>query len=343
LFLRDPGQPTEIVDLDLGLKGVALSYNGFGDPETRVRFPLPVVEASGHVHLRSDILSIEDVTAHLAPEAGGGDVRMSGRVNVSHDHRGEVHIDLDVPKLTFTTALRTALGTLVRDDGALYDQFQPRGAAAVRLQVRPQGDPEGQWQVQIDALGGDLTWSGFPLTLGSVQGRVLASDDGMKIDLSGRRGDATLEVKGSLRSPAERPGAITSGPIDLRIRAKDVPLDSDLRAAAVKLSPDLDNVDRLVQRGPYRAPRPRRCRDGLRPHAAVGWRHCQGRCAADPDQRSAWRCVRAWHRQAHGSADRRNPRSPARTGWSRRADGDGRPRQDLPRLCGRPDDRSQAA
>jgi hypothetical protein len=242
LFLRDPGQPTEIVDLDLGLKGVALSYNGFGDPDTRVRFPLPVVEASGHVHLRSDILSIEDVTAHLAPEAGGGDVRMSGRVNVSHEHRGEVHIDLDVPKLTFTTALRTALGTLVRDDGALYDQFQPRGAAAVRLQVRPQGDPEGQWQVQIDALGGELTWSGFPLTLSSVQGRVLASDDGMKIDLSGRRGDATLEVKGVLQSPAERPGAITSGPIDLRIRAAGVPLDSDLRTASVMLSPDLEAV-----------------------------------------------------------------------------------------------------
>lgn len=67
LYLRDPGAPTEIIDLDLGLKGVALSYNGFGAPETRVRFPLPIVNASGHLHLRDEMLSIEDVTAQLAP------------------------------------------------------------------------------------------------------------------------------------------------------------------------------------------------------------------------------------------------------------------------------------
>ena len=48
-----------------------------------------------------------------------------------------VSIDLFAPKLQCTPALRRAFSTLVRDDGELYDQFSPRGAAAVRLRIRP--------------------------------------------------------------------------------------------------------------------------------------------------------------------------------------------------------------
>lgn len=242
LYLRDPGAPTEIIDLDLGLKGVALSYNGFGAPETRVRFPLPIVNASGHVHLRDEMLSIEDVTAQLAPEAGGGEVRMTGRVDTSHEHLGDVWIDLSTPQLNFTPSLRASLSTLVRDNGTLYDQFQPKGAAAVQLQVRPENDPDGQWQVRIQALGCALTWAGFPFTLHDVQGTVIARSDGMVLDLFGRRDAAAIQVKGQLQSPVERPGALTSGSIDLRIRATAVPLDQELHTALVKLAPDIETI-----------------------------------------------------------------------------------------------------
>jgi hypothetical protein len=207
-----------------------------------VRFPLPIVGARGHVQLRDDVVSIEDVHGQIAPEAGGGEVSMSGRVDPHGSGVDQVSIDLEAHPLAFTPALRAAVSELVHDQGELYDRFQPTGAAAVRLRVRPRSDPDGDWQVRIEPLGAEMTWAGFPLPLPNLTGSVRARPEGLDLDLAARRDGASVQVQGMLHAPPEHPGSFTTGGVDVRVRADAVPIDAYLRGAATHLSPQLQTV-----------------------------------------------------------------------------------------------------
>ncbi|MGE3175696.1 MAG: hypothetical protein AB7O97_23940 [Planctomycetota bacterium] len=242
LYLRAHGKSEEVVDLDLQLHGVALAYHGFGSDPDKVAFPLPIVDAQGRVHLRDDVVSIEDVTARLAPEAGGGEVHMSGRVDPGQQGPERVSLDLHAPELKFTPALRAAFAELVDDDGALYDQFQPRGAAAVQLRVRPTETAASTWQVTVEPLGASGRWEGFPLPLEDVRGTILARAEGLQIDLSAAYGGGTATTRGRLMAPLDQPGALALGSVDLRIQATGVPLDQELRKATVHLTPQIESV-----------------------------------------------------------------------------------------------------
>jgi hypothetical protein len=254
LFLRNPGGDDEVADLDLLLRDVALSYHGFGDPESRTSFPLPIVDANGRVQLRDRVISIEDVTAHIAGEAGGGEISMSGRVDPSladpvAGKLNRVSLDLFAPNLQCTPALRDAFGALLKDGGAAYDQFAPQGAAAVRLRIRPD-DESGRtpWQVDVTPLGASITWDRFPLPLSDVRGQVRLQDEGMEIDLVATKpqpqGDrpATARLRGRLLAPDSNPGAIVDGSMEIRVEGTDIPLDQDLRRASTHLTPELAQV-----------------------------------------------------------------------------------------------------
>lgn len=242
LYLRAIGTDEEVVDLDLQLHGVALAYHGFGPPETRVAFPLPIVDAKGRVHLRDDVVSIEDVTAMLAPEAGGGEITMAGRVDPGSAGPERVSVDLQAPSLRFTPALRAAFAQLVRDEGALYDTFRPQGAAAVRLRVRPTEDLASSWQVVVEPLGAEGRWQGFPLPLRDIKGRITARAEGLQVELEAAYGSARASVRGRMTAPPDRPGELAGGGLDLRIAADDVPLDDELHAASVALTPQIERV-----------------------------------------------------------------------------------------------------
>lgn len=248
LYLREPGTDRSVIDLDLQLHDVSLAYHGFGPPEHRVAFPLQIVGASGRVHLRDQIVSLEDVSARLAPAAGGGEVTMSGRVEAGR-RADNVSIDLFAPELKFTPALREAFAVLMRDDGELYDQFQPRGAAAVRLRVRPGENGQSSWQVNVEPRDAEVTWARFPLPIAGVRGQIVARPQGLELDLQARTGDATATLRGRLLAPPDG-GDVSKGRIDLRIVAERVPLDGSLRHASTTLSPNLDRMwDELAPSG----------------------------------------------------------------------------------------------
>ena len=242
LYLRSPGQEDEIIDLDVQLKGVALAFHGFGPAETRASFPLPVVDAQGRVHMRDDVVSIEDVTARIAPEAGGGDVTISGRVDPSYAGPEQVSLDLDAPRIQFTPALRSAMAALVNDNGALYDQFAPEGTAAVQLRLRPTPGEQSTWQVLVSPLDAKARWAGFPLPLDAVNGTILARSEGLEIDLQASYAGGAATLRGKLMSPLDQPSAISLGSIDLRVDGQGVPLDEQLRVAVTTLAPKLDAV-----------------------------------------------------------------------------------------------------
>lgn len=242
LYLRSPGQEDEIVDLDVQLKDVALSFHGFGPADKRAAFPLPVVQAQGRVHLRDDVVSIEDVTAQIAPEAGGGEVTITGRVDPSYSGPEMVSLDLQASRIQFTPALRSALAELVRDQGALYDQFAPEGSASVRLRLRPTPGEASTWQVVVSPLGAKARWAGFPLPLENVTGTILARSEGLEIDLEAAYAGGAAKLRGKLMSPLDQPSSLTLGSIDLRVEGTDVPLDAQLRDAVTTLAPKLDAV-----------------------------------------------------------------------------------------------------
>ena len=242
LYLRAHGHSDEVVDLDVQLHGVAMSYHGFGPDESRAAFPLPVVGAEGRVHLRDNVVSIEDVTARLAPEAGSGEVTISGRVDPKSTGPEQVSIDLEATRIQFTPALRMALAQLVRDDGALYDQFAPEGAASVRLRIRPTSDQASTWQVVVSPLGSRARWQGFPLPLENVTGNIIARSEGLQLDLRASYAGGEAYLRGKLMAPMDREGALELGSIDLRIDGTNVPLDENLRGATATLAPKLDAV-----------------------------------------------------------------------------------------------------
>ena len=242
LFVRTPDGDDEIVDLDVQLEDVALSFQGFGPPEERASFPLPVVQARGRVHLRDDVVSIEDVTAQIAPEAGGGEVSITGRVDPSRAGPEMVSLDLLASRIQFTPALRSALAELVRDQGALYDQFAPEGSASVSLRLRPTPDEASTWQVVVSPIDAKARWAGFPLPLEKVNGRIIARSEGLEIDLEAAYSGGAAKLRGKLMSPLDQQDSLSLGSIDLRVEGQDVPLDDSMRTAVTALAPKLDAV-----------------------------------------------------------------------------------------------------
>ena len=241
LYLSQPGTADSIIDLDLHLRGAQIAYHGFPGPGRRVAFPLPIVNANGRVHLRDRHVSLEDFHAELSPEAGGGELSMSGHV-AAGNNQTRVSLDLFAPRLQCTPALRSAFSELIGDDGSLYDQFSPKGAAAVRLQLRPDHELGSTWQVDVDPLDAEVTWSRFPLPIPGVNGKITARAEGVEMDLRTGEGDYEASLRGRLMATPAQGNDIVAGRIDVAIEASRLPLNTALRRASTALAPELARV-----------------------------------------------------------------------------------------------------
>ena len=237
LFLRDPHRRGGIAELDLVLQGVAMSYHGFGQGENRARFPLPLVQARGRVRLRDDVVLLEDVDASIPDFAGGGTVRLVGRVETHRPAGEDTSLDIHADSVQFTPHLRAALTALLRDGGSLYDRLAPNGRAGVTVQVRPQSLLAGGWSVEVLPRGASMRWAGFPYALEDVQGRVLARTDGVAFELAGAHGDGRLSMRG--RIPIRDEHAEDEG-FEAVVDVENLAIDEDLRRAVAVLAPEID-------------------------------------------------------------------------------------------------------
>jgi hypothetical protein len=242
LYLRNPGTDAELVELDTHVRGVRMTYHGFGPPDRRVAFPLPLASASGHVHLRDSVLSIEDVVAQVAEAAGGGSVALSGRVGLGGRGGDRVAIDLQATAVQFSRELRAAMGKLLHDDGALYDRLAPTGTAAVTLRLRPEDEPGGGYRLSVRPRAASLRYADFPWRVDRVGGEVVVSNQGVDIDLHGRHGASEVHLTGRARPPQDDPDDLTGGALELRVAATGAELDGDLEAASTHLAPGLAQV-----------------------------------------------------------------------------------------------------
>ena len=237
LFLSDPQVSGGIAELDLVLRDVEMSYHGFGTSENRVAFPLPLVAAQGRVRLRDNVVLLEDVHASIDPEAGGGSVKMNGRVETEESAGNDTTLDIEAEEVFFSSHLREALRVLLHDDGALYDKLSPTGLTEVAVRVRPRRQLSGGWSVEVRPMGAQMSWTGFPYRLENLRGRVVARAEGVRFDLTGAHRSGTLTMQG--RIPLD-PAAADGGGFEAMFSLQQVTIDDDLRRAVAVLAPDID-------------------------------------------------------------------------------------------------------
>lgn len=236
LFVENPHERGGATDLDLRLRDVGVTFRGFGQPERRVGFPLPLESARGRVRLRDRVLLLDDIVSTIAERAGGGVVRVAGRVETDKPGGEDTSVDIAATGVAFTPELRLALGTLLRDDGRLYDKLGPSGRADVRVAIRPRSVLPGGWAVDIALADAAMRWEGFPYRLDGLRGAVRARDDGVDFDLAGAHGPGRLRMRGFL--PLAEPTWRLRG-FHADVDVEDVALDDDLRAAVAVLAPEV--------------------------------------------------------------------------------------------------------
>lgn len=236
LFIENPHKRGGATDLDLRLRDVAVTYRGFGEGQRRVGFPLPLANAHGRVRLRDRVLLLDDIQSAIAERAGGGVVRVSGRVETAKPNNEATSVDIVAEGVAFTPELRRALGTLLRDDGALYDKFAPEGRADVRVALRPEAQLAGGWSVAIDLQDAAMRWAGFPYRLAALRGAAHARADGVRFDLAGAHGAGNLRMRGFL--PLDDDAWRERG-FDASVEIAGLAVDGELRDAVAVLVPEL--------------------------------------------------------------------------------------------------------
>lgn len=237
LYVENPHERGGATDLDLRLRDVGVTFRGFGTPERRVGFPLPLAHASGRVRLRDRVLLLDDIESTIAPQAGGGVVRVAGRVDTDKPGGEDTAVDITATGVAFTPDLRRALGTLLRDDGRLYDKLGPSGRADVRVAIRPRSLLPDGWAVDIALADAAMRWEGFPYRLDGLRGGVRARADGVAFDLAGGHGDGALRMRGFL--PLAEPAWRARG-FHADVEVEGIALDDDLRTAVAVLAPEVD-------------------------------------------------------------------------------------------------------
>ena len=236
LYLLNPHRRGSTAELELTLREVAMSYHGFGDEDWRIGFPLPLVEAKGRVRLRDGVLLLEDVAANIAPSAGGGSVRLTGRIDTTVGNGEDTSLDIEGEDVAFSRDLRGALSTLLRDNGDLYDRLSPSGRAAVRVHVRPRRELAGGFRVEILPHGAAMRWAGFPYRLDNLNGSIVVRSSGVRFDLAGEHGPGILTMRG--RIPLHEQHADEDG-FEAVVDLEHLTVDDDLLQAVTALVPEL--------------------------------------------------------------------------------------------------------
>ena len=172
IYLRNCERPDGVAEFDMTLRGVSMAFQGFGEGEDQLGFPMPLVDARGRVRLYDDIVWLEGLQASIDPEAGGGSVSLDGRIATKAPAGEETTLDIRAKDVQFNDHLRIALDALLHDAGDLYDRLAPTGTATVNVNVRPRQELAGGWAVEVQPRGSTMRWANFPFELEDLQGTV---------------------------------------------------------------------------------------------------------------------------------------------------------------------------
>ncbi|HIE72341.1 MAG TPA: hypothetical protein EYP98_20445, partial [Planctomycetes bacterium] len=137
LYLKDPTEPDGIAEMDLTVRDCTMTYRGFGGEGDRIAFPLPLEGGGGSIRLRGNTVLLENIRAVIPATAGGGDITLEGRIDLSRPSGENTSLDIHGESVAFSDDLAAALATLLGDGGDLYRRLAPSGRAKVHVGVRP--------------------------------------------------------------------------------------------------------------------------------------------------------------------------------------------------------------
>lgn len=237
LYLKNPSGPDAIAEMDLSVRDGKMSFRGFGDERERIGFPLLLENASGRVILQGDDLWLRDMVANIPASAGGGDVSLQGHVALKEPSGEDTSLDIRGDDVAFTDELATALATLLRDDGALYEKLRPSGRADVRVLVLPSNDLPGSFFVEIKPNGAAMSWQGFPYQLDDLRGSIQVQKAAAHFNITGRHGDGGLAMRGRIPLHADHS---TDKGFEAVIIANQLLLEEDLLKGVSEVVPELE-------------------------------------------------------------------------------------------------------
>jgi hypothetical protein len=237
LYLEDAHRRGGVAEFELSLRDGAMAYHGFGEGDQQIGFPLPLVGAHGRVTLRNHVVRLSGMQAEIAPEAGGGRVRLEGVIATLLPHGEDTSLDIDAEAVQFGPALREALQRLLHDDGKLYDRLAPVGATNVSVQVRPRRELAGGFRVRVAPQQATMQWAGFPYRITNLAGEVVAHRRQVDFDLRGMHGAGSLQLRGYI--PLGDGGTDAVDGFVANIQVNGLPLDDELRDALAVCAPAL--------------------------------------------------------------------------------------------------------
>jgi hypothetical protein len=253
IYLRDPHLRSGIAEFDMTLHDGAMAFHGFGEGDEQVGFPLPLVDASGRVRLRDDVVVLENLRASIDPAVGGGKVALDGLIETNAPAGEDTTLDIRATDVLFTPDLREALTGLLHDEGRLYDRLNPEGRTDVEVHVRPRRQLDGGWALSVRPQRASMLWGGFPYRLEQLTGTVVARQRGVDFDLRGEHGEGVLSMRGRIPLSASSPDGIDG--FQAMVELQHISVDDSLRTALAVSTPALDE--------PWRQSRPKGHFDGV--------------------------------------------------------------------------------
>lgn len=237
LYLKNPQRKNGTAEMDLTMRDSTITFRGFGKTERRIGFPLALEGASGNVRLRRKRLLFEDMLASIPAQAGGGNVTLNGRIDLTQPPGQNTSLDIHGDNLKFGDELAAALATLLRDDGALYKKLAPSGRASVHVMVRPANELPGSFFVEIKPLDAAMRWAGFPYDLNNLRGSIRVRQKDAQFDITGNHNNGKLKMRG--RIPLRADHSIDEC-FEAEITADQLVLDEDLLTGLTVVIPELE-------------------------------------------------------------------------------------------------------
>lgn len=237
LYLEDAHRRDGLAEFELSMRDGSMAYHGFGEGDHQIGFPLPLVAAHGKVTLRNHVVTLAGMQAQIAPEAGGGQVRLEGVIATLLPHGEDTTLDIDATGVQFGPALREALQHLLHDDGKLYDRLAPVGATDVSVQVRPRRELAGGFRVSVRPQRATMQWEGFPYRISDLSGEVIAHRQQVDFDLRGQHGTGSLELRGYIPLGSGGTDAVEGFVAQVKVAA--LPVDDELGTALAVCAPAL--------------------------------------------------------------------------------------------------------
>ncbi len=207
---------TRDADGQLGLRG---TVQPLGMTFRFREFPYQFEDVRGEIAIGPEAISLRDVSARH----GSGHFVLDGRLPAGGG-KGPLEVALRGEDIPFDLELRDALPEKLR---RIWDSIAPEGTTSVQVQVtRPAEGPLSLSGALILAGKAAMTYEQFPYRLENILGQVHVEGDRVRIQVHGSRGAMRCTIDGTI-AQLDR----TSRQVDLKIRAKHVPLDDHLLQA----------------------------------------------------------------------------------------------------------------